>query len=56
MITAEKFKEATGFEPENDDLERCNCTEAGKLGHHYCGWCDEHNKPVFMCGCVKTRQ
>ena len=48
MITADKFKEATGLDPENDDLERCNCEKAGEPGHYCCGWC-EHNKPVFMC-------
>ncbi len=38
MITAEQFKEATGHEPFNDDLERCNCEKAGQLLHMSCGW------------------
>lgn len=49
-ITAEMFKEATGFVPENDDLERCNCEYAGTSGHYQCGWNKALNKPVFMVG------
>lgn len=48
MITREKFKEATGLEPEQDDLDRCNCTQAGELGHFFCGWNEEKNLPRFM--------
>lgn len=46
--TAEQFKEATGQEARQDDLQRCNCPDAGELGHNDCGIC-EHNSPVFMC-------
>lgn len=49
-ITAEYFKEKVGREPEDDDLDRCNCPDAGKVGHLMCGWCRAHNSPVFMCG------
>lgn len=49
-ITAEKFKEATGREPEDDDLERCNCGKAGQMGHFMCGWNSKLNLPVFMAG------
>lgn len=49
MITAEQFKAATGSEPDQDDLERCNCHRAGNFGHHNCGWCHVTNLPVFMC-------
>jgi hypothetical protein len=49
MITAEKFKERTGLDPVNDDLERCNCDKAGELGHWFCGWCKECDKPRFIC-------
>lgn len=52
MITAEQFKLATGYEPANDDLERCNCPQAGELGHWQCGWCEVKNRPRFMCGCM----
>lgn len=38
-ISEEYFIERVGRAPENDDLERCNCKEAGKIGHFYCGWC-----------------
>jgi hypothetical protein len=51
MKTAEQFKAATGRDPINDDLERANCNLAGSLGHHYCGWCEVHNKPRFLCHC-----
>ena len=47
-ITAEYFKEATGFEPINDDLERSNCDMAGQSGHRSCGWNWEANLPCFM--------
>lgn len=46
-ITAEKFKEATGCDPEQDDLERCNCDKAGQVLHSMCGWDEKHNLPNF---------
>lgn len=49
MIDAAKFLKSTGYVPENDDLNRCNCNLAGKLGHQQCGWCKTCDKPVFMC-------
>jgi len=49
-ITREKFIAATGFEPEQDDLERCNCPDAGKIGHYLCGWDDETDRPRFITG------
>lgn len=48
-ITAEMFKQATGADPIQDDLERCNCELAGEPGHFSCGWNDEKNRPQFMC-------
>ena len=50
MIDAETFKAATGLDPRDDDLERCNCSDAGKLGHYSCGWNVAENMPVFMVG------
>lgn len=47
-IDAAKFKEMTGEDPENDDLDRCNCSQAGQPGHLLCGVC-EHNRPTFAC-------
>lgn len=52
LITAEQFKAATGREPEQDDLERCNCPKAGQMGHWQCGWNEGRNLPQFMCGLV----
>lgn len=49
-ITREKFIEAVGREPKEDDLERCNCKTPGKIGHLLCGWCYECNLPIFICG------
>lgn len=45
MITAEIYKQATGRDPENDDLERANCPHAGYPGHYACGWSHKHNAP-----------
>ena len=50
MITREKFIEVMGREPEMDDLARCNCLEAGAVGHLSCGWDDERNLPQFVVG------
>jgi hypothetical protein len=50
MITREKFIAATGREPEDDDLERCNCEQAGQLMHLCCGWNDEFNCPQYEVG------
>ena len=49
-ITAEYFEKATGHKPIQDDLERCNCPDAGKDGHENCGWNFGMNKPKFMSG------
>jgi uracil-DNA glycosylase len=49
-ISAERFTAAVGREPENDDLDRCNCPEAGKIGHSGCGWCRQCDRPRFICG------
>ncbi len=51
-MDAEEFKELTGINPIQDDLERVNCDKAGMLGHWQCGLCVEHNKPRFQCGCT----
>jgi hypothetical protein len=50
MITAEHFKAATNREPEHDDLDRSNCTEAGRAGHLCCGWDHERDLPQFEVG------
>ena len=49
VITAEMFKDATGHEPIEDDLERSNCPMRGVL-HSQCGWCTHCNAPFFHCG------
>jgi hypothetical protein len=52
-ITREYFIARVEREPVNDDLERCNCTQAGQLGHWGCGWNVERDLPQFMCGVKK---
>jgi hypothetical protein len=51
-ITAQYFEEATGRAPAQDDLERCNCKDAGHAGHWYCGWCEQCDCPQFLCECI----
>lgn len=46
---ANQFLKHVGREPENDDLDRCNCKQAGEQGHRACGICEEHRMPVFAC-------
>jgi hypothetical protein len=50
MITAEQFEKAVGRKPEDDDLDRVNCSEAGSIGHLCCGWNNVENKPQFDVG------
>lgn len=47
-ITADIFRAATGQEPQQDDLERCNCKQPGDIGHYHCGWSSFLNRPFFM--------
>ena len=54
-ITAQQFEQATGHAPERDDLERCNCPQAGTVGHWQCGWDETANLPVFMTGKLVIR-
>jgi len=55
MITAERFEQATGWAPEDDELDRCNCDRAGEVGHYVCGWCKTHDKPFFQCAARHAR-
>jgi hypothetical protein len=54
-MTKEEYFFNVGSEPENDDLERTNCPDAGYPGHQDCGFCHLHKKPVFMCNCKPIR-
>jgi len=51
-MTETAYQDILGIPPENDDVDRVNCPDAGKFGHWMCGWCDHHWKPRFMCGCL----
>lgn len=55
-MTAQEFQEATGHEPMDDDLERVNCPDAGRIGHVTCGWCAKHQRPVAWCLTKKCRK
>jgi len=55
-ITIEMFEQATGMLPIYDDIERCNCPNAGELGHWSCGWCESKNLPYFMIGAVPKQE
>ena len=48
-MTVDEFKEATGREPQADDLDRVNCPQVGQAGHISCGWCLICNAPAFQC-------
>lgn len=48
LITAEQFQAATGHQPKDDDLERCNCPKAGQIGHQHCGWDADRGLPRFI--------
>ena len=47
-ITAEMFRLAVGRDPEQDDLDRCNCPQAGEIAHTGCGWDHEAGLPRFI--------
>lgn len=51
-MDAKTFEQKIGRAPEQDELDRVNCKRAGDTGHWLCGWCDEHDKPHFQCGCT----
>jgi hypothetical protein len=51
-ITRDRFFAATGREPMQDDLDRCNCRLAGRHGHTCCGWNETLDKPQFDVGPV----
>jgi len=55
-ITKEKFIASVGCEPVDDDLERCNCLDAGTIGHDMCGWDYIRDMPVFVPGISKNAE
>lgn len=50
MITEDHFRKATGRDPVNDDLDRSNCPDAGKIGHWQCGWDYAADRPIYETG------
>jgi len=56
-VTAQMFEFHVGHPPEQDDLERANCSKVGLYGHHQCGWCDISRLPRWMChDCMAHRR
>ena len=47
LWTAETYKTIVGYEPEQDDLARINCSITDTPGHTDCGLC-KHNYPKFL--------
>lgn len=52
VLDEEHFEKVVGRRPVGDELDRVNCDKAGTAGHAMCGWCEEHDKPRIMCGCI----
>lgn len=48
-MNREEFYNRMLYYPQQDDLERVNCPEAGDQGHRWCGWCNKHNRPKYHC-------
>lgn len=48
-MDAAEFELVVGHKPEQDDLERANCPDAGKIGHACCGICPHCGVPRFLC-------
>ncbi|ADQ52819.1 hypothetical protein CL89_gp100 [Aeromonas phage PX29] len=46
-MDAKLFKKFTGRKPIQDDLERVNCQQAGKMGHTHCGWNHRAHRPMY---------
>jgi hypothetical protein len=53
-VTAEEFEAVIGWKPRDDDLERANCKLVGRVGHTFCGMCETHKKPRFLCAHCMT--
>jgi hypothetical protein len=50
VITEEYYTHRMRTLPTQDDLERCNCKDAGTFMHTQCGWDKEFDLPVFVVG------
>lgn len=50
-LTAIEYELRFGLVPQDDDLERVNCKQAGTEGHRFCGVCKTHKMPRFECSC-----
>lgn len=48
IVTEIEFNELVGRLPEQDDLERVNCEQAGTRGHSSCGLCKDCGYPNFI--------
>jgi hypothetical protein len=55
VYTAEEFEAMVGRRPQDDELDRVNCPDAGLPGHWMDGVCLVHEAPRFVCGCMPPR-
>jgi hypothetical protein len=53
-MTEQQYVAFVGSAPTDDDLERVNCKDAGKIGHRLCGWNYCFNLPKFAISQHKT--
>lgn len=51
-MSPEEFEKTFGFKPENDDIERAECPDAGLLGHFNCGVCPNCGMPRYTPSCT----
>jgi hypothetical protein len=51
-VTKARFIARMGYEPVDDDLERCNCRMAGQIGHTMCGWDNMRDLPRFIAAAL----
>jgi hypothetical protein len=56
VIDRDQYLERFKSMPNQDDLTRVNCAEAGTFGHGFCGLCAQHDLPRFFCGCIASGQ
>lgn len=53
-MTRSEFFDWFNRAPEDDELHRINCGEAGEVGHFHCGWCPRHSIGRWACGCLPS--
>lgn len=54
VYTRAEFGDIVGRWPEHDDLDRLNCSDAGRAGHLFCGVCGVHGTLRWASGSGRT--